>query len=189
MRGYGFTSAGGRGACDGADWPPPTASGPGAWTAAPAPSPLGGRVRALRIGDLPFAIDEALWVVELDGDVRRERRLTSGARGRLIARVAAWDDPCAVDFARDCEARARGRAAGGPDGADGELTRGYLDDLHRCVTADLPPVTAAGAAGYIGARIAALVAGPGRYPEGAAAERTAQARWLAGRLDLTDGPD
>ncbi len=51
-----------------------------------------------------------------------------------------------------------------------------------------PPVTAAGAAGYIGARIAALVAGPGRYTEGAAAERTAQARWLAERLDLAERP-
>ncbi|MGE0026715.1 MAG: hypothetical protein AB7O78_02125 [Thermoleophilia bacterium] len=188
MRGYGFTTAEGRGAYDGAAWPPPSPSGPGAWTAAPAPSPLQGRVRAHRIEDLPFAIDEALWVVELDGDVRRERRLTSGARGRLVARIGAWDGACAADYARDCEVRAQERAVDGPDGADGELMRGYLDDLHTCVTGGLPRVTAAGAAGYIGARIAGIAAGPGRYDEGAAAERTTQARWLAARLDLADHP-
>lgn len=186
MRGYGFTAADGRDAYDGVSWPLPLAGGPGAWAAAPAPSPLGGRVRALGVGDLPFHLDDAMWIVELDGDVRRELRLTSGARGRLVRRIAGWDGACAADYALGCEERAR--ALEDPGGPDGELMRGYLDDLHRCVTADLPPVTAAGAAGYIGARVAALAAGPGAYRDAAAAEREAQARWIAGRLGLTDHP-
>jgi hypothetical protein len=182
--GYGFTTADGRGTYDGVTWPLPTADGPGAWAAAPSPSPLRGRVRALGVEDLPFHLDDAMWTVELDGDVRRGLRLSSAARGRLVGRVTGWDGACASGFARACEERAR--AAADPGGPDGELMRGYLDDLHRCVTAGLPPITAAGAAGYIGARIAALAAGPGAYREGAAAERAAQARWLATRLGLTD---
>lgn len=183
MRGYGFTSAGGVGAYDGTAWPPPAGGRPGAWTAAPTPSPLRGRVRAHLVEDLPFHLDDALWVVELEGDVRREQRLSSAARGRLLARITAWDDASAAQFARACQERAA--AAGGPDD---ELMRGYLDDLHRCVTAGLPPVTAAGAAGYIGARIAAIAAGPARHAEGAAAERAEQAGWLAARLGLADPP-
>lgn len=186
MVGYGFTAADGRAAYDGMTWPLPAAGGPGSWAAAPAPSPLGGRVRALAVADLPFHLDDAMWVVELDGDVRRELRLSSGARGRLVRRVAGWDGACAAEFALGCEARAR--AADDPGGPDGELMRGYLDDLHRCVTTGLPPVAAAGAAGYIGARIAALAAGPGAYRDGAEAERAAQARWLATRLELPDHP-
>ena len=187
MRGYGFTTLDGLGSYDGVTWPLPAARGPGAWAAASSPSPLGGRVRALGLGDLPFHLDDAMWVVELDGDVRRELRLSSGARGRLVRRVGGWDGACAAEFALECEVRAR--AAGDPGGPDGELMGGYLDDLHRCVTAGLPPAAAAGAAGYIGARVAALAAGPGAYADGAAAERAAQSRWLATRLELPDHPD
>ncbi|HTI35417.1 MAG TPA: hypothetical protein VL422_17195 [Miltoncostaea sp.] len=186
MRGYGFTAADGRGTHDGVRWPLPTASGPGDWATAPPPSPLRGRVRGLGVADLPFHLDDAMWVVELDGDVRREQRLSSATRGRLVTRVAAWDEACATDYAHGCELRAR--AFADPGGADGELMGGYLDDLHRCVTAGLPPVTAAGAAGYIAARVAAIAAGPGAHPDGAAAERAAQARWLADRLGLADDP-
>lgn len=189
MRGYGFTGADGRGIYDGAVWPLPSGAGPGPWTAAPVPSPLRGRVRAHRPEDLPYFLDDALWVVELDGDVRREERLLSGDRGRLVARVEAWDEECADEFARECEVRAIRQAPGITSGGERDLMIGYLDDLHRCVGSGLPPMTAAGPAGYIGARVAAIAAGPGRYSEGAAAERAAQARWLAARLGLgDDGP-
>ena len=184
MRWYGFTGAGGRGLYDGAVWPAPSGPEPGAWTVAPPLSPLRGRVRAHRPDDLPYFLDEALWVVELDGEVREEERLISGDRGRLVARVEGWDGACAADFALACEERATGQVATAPPGAEDDLMRGYLDDLRRCVGGALPSVPAAGAAGYIGARIAAIAAGPERYAEGAAAERAEQGRWLVARLGI-----
>lgn len=189
MHGFGFTTADGWGPYDGVTWPRPTGRGPGDWVRAPVPSPLQGRVRAHRIVDLPYFLDAALWVVELDGDVRREQRLSSAARGRLVARVAGWDDACAADFAGGCADRASRRATPVPRGPDGELMRGYMDDLRRCITAGIPSLRAAAAAGYIGARLAAIAAGHGRHPEGAGEERADQARWLAARLGLSDLPD
>ena len=111
MLAYVFTAADGRDLFDGALWAPPAEDGPGAWTTAAAESPLRGRVRGHRASELPYAIDDALWVVELDGGLREERRLISADRGRLVARIAGWDHVCATSFVEDCQARAAGRVA------------------------------------------------------------------------------
>jgi hypothetical protein len=185
---YGFTAADGRGLFDGALWAPPAGEGPGAWTTAAPESPLGGRVRGHRVPGLPYAIDDALWVVELDGGLREEARLISADRGRLVARIAGWDHVCAAEFVRGCESRAAGRVAVMPPGDDRDLAGGYLGDLRRYVEESYSPASAAGTAAYIGARIAGIVAGPGGYDAGAGEERAAQAAWLADRLALTETP-
>jgi hypothetical protein len=185
---YGFTGADGRDLFDGAAWPAPSGDGPGAWAAAPAGSPLRGRVRGHRASDLPFAIDDVLWVVELDGDVREEPRLVSARRGRLVSRVVGWDHACAAAFVRDCAARAAARVAATPGDGDRVLAAGYLDDLRRYAEESYSPASAAGTAAYIGARIAGIAAGPGGYEAGTDQERAAQAAWLAERLRLAETP-
>ena len=189
MLAYGFTGADGRDLFDGAAWPAPAGDRPGAWAAAPAGSPLRGRVRGHRASDLPYAIDDVLWIVELDGDVREESRLVSAERGRLVTRVVGWDHVCAAAFARDCASRAAARVAAMPEGEDRSLAEGYLGDLRRYAEESHSPASAAGTAAYIGARIAGIVAGQGGYAPGTDGERAAQAAWLAERLGLTATPD
>lgn len=188
MLGYAFTACDGRDLFDGVVWPPPTAAGPGPWTRAPAASPLRGRVRCHRASDLPYAIDDLLWVVEIDGGVREEERLLSAERGRLVTRVIGWDHACATALVRDCEVRAAARVAAMPPGDDHHLADGYLGDLRHYVGECHSPASAAGTAAYIGARIAGIAAGEGGYAAGAADERAAQAAWLAARLTLSETP-
>ncbi len=189
MLGYGFTATDGRDLFDGVVWPPPADGGPGPWTSGPAASPLRGRVRAHRAADLPYAIDDLLWVVELDGGVREERRLVSAERGRLLRRIGGWDHACAAGFTGDCDARAAARVAAMPAGEDRTLADCYLADLRRYVDESYSPASAAGTAAYIGARIAGIAAGRDGYAAGAGEERAAQAGWLAQRLRLTATPD
>lgn len=186
---YGFTGTGGRDLFDGAVWATPAGDRPGAWATVAPGSPLRGRVRAHRASGLPYAIDDALWVVELDGDVREETRLLSAERGRLVRRIVDWDHACATAFACGCERRAAERVAALPAGADRDLADGFRDDLRRYVRESYSPASAAGTAAYIGARIAGIAAGPGGYDAGAGQERAAQAAWLADRLHLTETPD
>lgn len=185
---YAFTAADGRDLFDGARWGPPDGGLRGAWTTAAAGSPLRGRVRGYRASDLPYAIDDALWVVELDGDPREEARLISAGRGRLVAPVAGWDPGCAAAFVQGCATRAAERVRAMPDGDDRDLADAYLDDLRRYVEESYNPGSAAGTAAYIGARIAGIAAGPGGYDAGSREERAAQAAWLAERLGLAETP-
>ena len=110
MLAYGFTAPDGLSLYDGLLWPAPSGPEPGAWIAAPVPSPLQGRVRAHLTHDLPYVLDEVLWVIGLDGDVREHERLIRADRGRLVASVEGWDEACATDFL-ECEVRAAGRSA------------------------------------------------------------------------------
>src|SRR6266478_4083212 len=71
----------------GVAWPLPHGRGAG-WVEAR--SSPGAGVHACALEDLPYWIDQELWAVELDGEVRRSRRQLVGARGRLIARVQEW---------------------------------------------------------------------------------------------------
>ena len=78
-------------------------------------------VHACALEDLPYWIDQELWVVELDGEVARARRQLVAARGRLVARVDEW--PAAeAEFTGACIERTRRRVI------DALLAAGREDD-------------------------------------------------------------
>ena len=89
----------------GVAWPRPDARGAGWVRARPK---TGSGVHACALEDLPYWIDQELWIVELEGEVRRARRQLVGARGRLIARVQEWPTAQA-GFTGACIERTRKR--------------------------------------------------------------------------------
>lgn len=182
MLAYKFLSRGAVGPFSGFRWPTPAAGGPGAWVAAAREGP-GYGIHACRPSDLPYWIDEELWVAELVGEVQETEHQLVAARGRLVEAVERWPE-LARAFADDCAARLRARvrgalAAGGvaPDVA--EQLRGYAADAEGCAAGGQPA-----AAAYVAARASGILAGG---PAGAAAERLRQAEWLGGRLGAAGG--
>lgn len=128
-------------------------------------------VHACESGDLPFWLQEELWVVELRGDVARGRHKIVGAGGRLLGRVEAWDDTARSEFASACVGRVRELAARRPEAA------AHLDDLEQ-----VGSQASAAAIASLAARAAEAVDGADGYD----AERAAQAVWLADRLGLEE---
>jgi hypothetical protein len=64
-------------------------------------------IHALHLDGLLGWIDDELWTCELDGIVEDDGRELVAERGRLLERVAAWDETAARDFACACAARGR----------------------------------------------------------------------------------
>jgi hypothetical protein len=206
MIAYKFLSAGATGPFTDFRWPVPEAGRPGAWVEAADGRPEHG-VHACRIDDLAFWQDVELWRAELDDPAFDGHRQVFSVRGRLLERVAGWDDAMARGFGEACLWRARDRAltalraAGFVEEAERlarcrslpdlhstaqELTSGaglpaglaaYLTEAHHFLLAGDSPCST-----YISAR-AAVAASDGEESE-FAAERQAQARWLAERLGL-----
>lgn len=131
-------------------------------------------VHACRADDLPYWLTQELWEIELEGEVRPERRKLVADRGRLIRRIEGWTPASATSFAEACAARARVRA----EGATHERAERLAE-----LAGDAAANAAKGAAalvGYIAARVAEVDGGADGYAE----ERRAQARWLASELRL-----
>lgn len=145
-------------------WPPPDRDAPGAWVEAPIVVCRSG-IHACRVDDLPLWLGRELYAIELAGTIVEERTKVVAERGRLLRRVAGWDDATRAEYARACADRAHGYAAGLPDW-----------DLA------VEPTAAAGPAaiGFIAARIAEARDGLAGYR----AERALQVAWLTARLDL-----
>lgn len=155
-------------------------------------------IYACRVRDLPHWLDAELWRVELAEPVRDDRYQIASPRGRLVARVAAWDGRTASAYAAACAGRAR------------ELALPHLAPALRDAlagAADLEGIASAALGAGTGVRAAALVADAARHAlrvgpattsyiaavlasslgGGLAAfeaERAWQARWLSERLDL-----
>jgi hypothetical protein len=64
-------------------------------------------IHALYAEGLLDWIDDELWTCELAGIVEDDGRMLVAERGRLLERVAAWNEDSARDFARACAARGR----------------------------------------------------------------------------------
>jgi hypothetical protein len=148
-------------------WPLPGKGEPGAWVEAE-PDRCASGVHACLARSLPYWLTSEVWTIELDGVEHGERKLVA-RRGRLLQPVEAWNGETESDFALDCAARAAALAAGA------DSLAAYAEDARACAAAGRGPVS-----GFIAARLAELVGGTGAYE----AERTAQARWLAERLEL-----
>jgi len=186
----------------GARWPEPG----GGWVAAAPPGVPGGRVHlvhACRPSDLAYWINEALWMVELDGHVGNVdgTALTAG-RGRLVLAVPGWEE-AAADLAADCTARLAALAGSQP-AISGETARElgmYADEVRRtwsdfesgvqsetpvaAVAADIAYTLAhaQGVAGWTGESLAAADDTGADNPYDL--ERVRQGQWLAHRLGLS----
>lgn len=177
---YKFLSRGAVGPFSGFRWPTPAAGGPGQWVEA---GP-GDGVHACRPSDLPYWIDEELWVAELSGAVQVTHHQVVAPRGRLLARVDAWRE-LARAFAVDCSATLRARvdaalAGGGVAAGKAALLRGYAADAEMWARGG-----EVAAAAFAATRAAAVLAG---HPAAQADERRRQAAWLERRLGAARAP-
>ena len=103
MIAYKFLSSDRVGLFSGVQWPEP-----GTWLEADAEVErcMSG-IHALHAEGLLGWIDDELWTCELDGIVEDDGQELVAERGRLLERVARWDETAAGDFARACAARGR----------------------------------------------------------------------------------
>ena len=184
MIAYKFLSRGAVGPFSGFRWPTPAGGVPGAWVEAAGEIPARG-VHACRPEDLPYWIDEELWVAELAGDMHATPHQLVASRGRLLEPIEAWRD-LARAFGDDCAATLRARvddalAGAGVAAETAEQLRGYAADAEACAQGGNAAVAA-----FVAARAWALLAGG---QAGFAAERRRQAAWLEQRLgDATGSP-
>jgi hypothetical protein len=100
---YKFLSSDRVGLFSGVRWPEP-----GTWLEADAEVErcMSG-IHAMHAEGLLGWIDDELWTCELAGIVEDDGQELVAERGRLLERVAAWDETAARDFARACAARGR----------------------------------------------------------------------------------
>jgi hypothetical protein len=144
---------------------------PGTWLDADGPVSLcRSGVHALLPEVLPMWIAEELWRVEVADAENLAPGIVAGSRGRLLARVEAWNDETAREFARACANRVR-------EGLSGRAAERAAMAVASAEEAVAGPSTTT--VTYMAAH-AAEAAAPGGY----AAEREWQARWLAERLGL-----
>lgn len=157
-----FTGPGARRPFLGDHWPPP-----GEWATAG---------RGARIDHLPVWIAAELWLVELDGAVHEVETQLRADRGRLVRRIAGWNDETAAAFARRCAERIVDLADqfGGGDDSRFAAYRADAEAIERGADAN--------AAGWVATRAAAAAEGE----HGAARERARQAEWLRDRLRLDE---
>jgi hypothetical protein len=100
---YKFLSADRVGLFSGVRWPEP-----GAWLEADAEvERCVSGIHAVYPKGLLAWVDDELWTCELDGIVENDGQELVAERGRLVERVAAWNETSARDFARACAARGR----------------------------------------------------------------------------------
>jgi hypothetical protein len=144
-------------------WPLPD-GGPGGWVEAGV-DPCRSGIHACRLADLPLWAGRTLYEIELDGEVLEEATKIVAPRGRLLRRIEGWDEALRDEYTRMCADRAH------------ELARGASrEDWDAVVEPSVPEGPAL--LGFVAARIAEEVWGPGAYR----AERSRQAAWLAERL-------
>ena len=149
MTAYKFLSPGRVGLFSGISWPEP-----GTWLEAGAEvERCASGVHALSDAGLLDWIDDELWTCELAGIVDDDGQVLVAERGRLLERVAAWNESAARDFARTCAARGREHVVEAlrAEGHDDEARELESLDAERFVT------TAPGLAARLPTEIAGLV--------------------------------
>jgi len=167
MKAYKFLTGGGTGRFSEFQWPLPIKDGVGDWVDA------GEELEDCRTGvhactprQLLDWIDDELWEIELDGEIVERDAMIVAQRGRLLARITAWNDGMAQEFAEACAWRARDFAFRG-------LRRlGLTEEAERLVeTAELAEMQTAAVAAF-------------ESTDGAAAELSA---FAADAVSLTQG--
>lgn len=166
MIAYKFLREDGASVFSGFRWALPD-TGPGEWVEARV-DPCRSGIHACRASDLPFWAGRTLFEVELDGEILVERRKVISPRGRLLRRIAAWDD-LRDAYTRMCADRAHELA---------QSVAPRLEDWEAVIEPSIPEGPAL--LGFAAARIAEEISGEEAYQ----AERDRQAGWLLERLDL-----
>lgn len=100
MHAYAFLGSGATSYLTGLKWPEP-----GRWL-----ERGDNAIRACSDDQLSWWLDEQLWEVELEGDVRSLGRALTAPRARLVRRVEAWSDATAAELVAVCARRARDAA-------------------------------------------------------------------------------
>ena len=167
MRAYAFLGPAATDYVSGVRWPVPDEPGPGAWLETEAGSPL----RGYPTDQLLWWLDQHLWQVELDGDVRETGRSILGARGRLLAPVDAWTPDVAHELTTDCAVRLRDRTAAALEADGREEAAAVLeaaDDLESIAEAAASAASGEGSGSLLAAftadlvRVASLMPDPAR---------------------------
>ncbi len=169
---------GGRSPFTGWRWELPRAGSDPTWLEVTGPLGLcDNGVHACAPGHLPLWMSDELWRIELDGDVIHTEVALVASRARLLDRVEAWDSAARDAFARYCAGRARRLA-------DREAaTAPVAAAVHSAAAGGRTAAAGYWAAVAAGEAAAGRRSGPA-YDKAFLAERTAQADWLARRLDL-----
>ena len=106
-----FLSEGGRGIFSDFRWPLPREDTPGPWVSAGLPlEPCLNGIHVCRKDDLPYWIDDELWVIELRGEVATHDRMIVAEEGRLVTKIDAWNRETTTSFTETCALRARASA-------------------------------------------------------------------------------
>jgi hypothetical protein len=166
-----FLRPDGSSAFTGFRWPLPDRA-PGAWVDATV-DPCRSGIHACRPTDLPYWVGRSLYEVELAGDIVAEGTKLVASRGRLLRRVAGWDDTVRDQYTRMCADRAHALALGASPA---------LPEWDAVIEPSVPEGPAL--LGFVAARIAEERDGTDAYH----AERDRQTAWLVERLDLHASP-
>jgi hypothetical protein len=177
MRAYKVLNQG-RSEFTGWQWPLPAGARAGEWVTAQGELALcHSGIHASTVNQLPHWLGMELWVIELAGEIRHEEAALLASRGRLIAKIEAWDEPMRQEYARWCLDRAREIARDYPTGA------ALADKVEHTIWWG-----GAGPAGYFTAMLAGEAATGRRagaaYDAAFLAERDRQSGWLARELAL-----
>lgn len=167
MIAYKFLREDGTSAFTGFRWELPDAE-PGNWVQASI-DPCRGGIHACRGSDLPLWTGRSLYEIELGGEIVERPSKLVAERGRLLRRVAAWDEELRVAYTRMCADRAHEVALSSSP---------PLEAYDAVVEPSVPQGPAL--LGFLAARIAEERSGPDAFR----AERSSQARWLVERLGL-----
>ena len=167
MIAYKFLRPDGSSVFAGFSWPLPS-GGPGQWVEAEV-EPCRSGIHACRPEHLPLWAGQALYEVELDGEIVEDPMKLVAPRARLTRRIDAWDEGLSDVYTRMCADRAHA------------LAREASPPLEQWEAAIEPSVREGPALlGFMAARIAEERAGP----EGYHAERALQTEWLVEQLRL-----
>jgi len=161
-------------------------------------------VHACRPGDLPFWLNEELWVVELEGMVDDPGGKLVARRGRLLQPVAGWDEAAKQAFGDTCVTTAREATVkvlgGGKEGAAKGIADMPFNELVKAAETlekrgrDRRTTAAYSYLGYAAlfrgdpAPVAFVAASAADHAYGdgaAAAERHRQVHWLEEELGLS----
>ena len=186
MRLYVFLSRERESFLTGVRWPAPANGEPAPWVEAGIDGPADA-VRGHELADLTWWLDDELWEIELDGELRRVRRSLLGDRGRLLRRIDAWTPAAADDLTAACVGRIQEHAVearrSGAETAAEQLDGHAADAIS--YAREGRGARGAGVAAYIAAH---AVAGGDRsapgYERRFDLEREWQAEWLKARLSL-----
>jgi hypothetical protein len=164
---YKFLKRDGTSVFTGFGWSLP-GGGPGPWVEAEV-EPCRGGIHACRPEHLPLWAGQALYEVELDGEIVEDRTKLVAGRARLTRRIDAWEESVRDRYTRMCADRGH------------ELARVASPPLERWEAVIEPSVVEGPALlGFVAARIAEEAAGPQAYH----AERARQTEWLVEQLGL-----